>query len=444
MNRHNEADFYMDNGWPTESFSYCSYVFPKGIDPEWGEDYDQFVLVTNALYPYIRLTRKRGQCQSPCGGSSTIGSESSYARLTDEERNEECPKIAWGLAAEFLAHLRYDSNQKDYVALKSQESLYSDYYAKYWEIYKSNHNGLKFSNVSTEQKELAFLIEHLEIIKKLWDKSEPLKEYPVLYGYACSIEKDYVSYLLGKKQTLERKLMPRNNSFSTELKEIYGKPYVKVYFLDDSVAPTAQTIVSALNCVMKANVTESKSMAHPGNTLTVYPKPMVDGKNCEKEVKDALNNLFSNVTVGRMNGHNEAYFKDIERRILDTLDKAEATIIVCVAWFTNPRLRDKLLEKNNEGVDVRVIIFKDGINHTKGIDLTGLRYKEYRGERGGYMHDKFCVIDNVHTISGSYNWTLSAENKNDEDASFQFEDYKFASKFTKRFNEIWKRDGNDK
>ena len=55
------------------------------------------------------------------------------------------------------------------------------------------------------------------------------------------------------------------------------------------------------------------------------------------------------------------------------------------------------------------------------------------------MHEKFCVVDNVHTICGSYNWTLNAENKNDEDATFHLEDYKFASKYSKRFNEIWKR-----
>lgn len=87
-----------------------------------------------------------------------------------------------------------------------------------------------------------------------------------------------------------------------------------------------------------------------------------------------------------------------------------------------------------------LVIYKDGVNHSKGVDLSQLTHKEYRGERGGIMHEKFCVIDNVITISGSYNWTLNAENKNDEDASFRFEDHKFASKYTRRFNEMWNRD----
>ena len=167
---------------------------------------------------------------------------------------------------------------------------------------------------------------------------------------------------------------------------------------------------------------------------------MVDANECEREIDVALNLFFSNVTVGNMQPHNDAYFAGIEKRILDLLDNAISTIIVCVAWFTNPKLRDKLLQKQAEGIDVRVIIYKDGVNHNKGVDLTGLKHKECRSEKGGIMHEKFCVIDNVHTVSGSYNWTMNAENRNDEDAAFQLEDYKFASKFTREFNDKWNKD----
>ena len=59
-----EEDFYKDNGWPTEELSYCHYKFYLS---DGSDDYDQFVLIANALYPYIRLTKKRGNCQSPCG-----------------------------------------------------------------------------------------------------------------------------------------------------------------------------------------------------------------------------------------------------------------------------------------------------------------------------------------------------------------------------------------
>ena len=399
-------------------------------------------MVVNATYPYIRLTKKRGRYHFPCGLSDSPAPESTYAQKPETERDLECPKIAWGIAAVFLANLKYDINQKDYVLLKDQNALFEDYYEKYWNLYKSLHNGLRLSNISNEQKELDFLKEHLDVICRLWEKSEPLKRYTDLYKYASDVEKQYGEFLFSRKQFIENKLMLRNNRFSTEVREVFDNPYIKVYFLNDTIAPSAKNVVEALNSVRMVNITESKSKAHPGKTLTVYPKPMIDARDCEKEVIVGLNLFFSNVVVGNMQPRNDAYFAGIEKQILEVLDKALTTIIVCVAWFTNTKLRDKLIEKQKDGIDVRVIIYKDGVNHSKGVDLSELNHKEYRGERGGIMHEKFCVVDNVHTVCGSYNWTLNAENKNDEDAAFHLEDYKFASKYTKRFNEIWKRDGS--
>lgn len=300
---------------------------------------------------------------------------------------------------------------------------------------------MKYSNVSDDEKELHFLEEHNIIIKQLWNKSSPLKRYSYLYKCAISVEKDYEDFLEARRIEIHKR-MKCNNVFSTEICSMFDKYYVKVYFLDDGVATQARDIVENLNVVKRVNITESKSRAHSGNTLTVYQKPMVTAEQCEKEVVEALNRFFSNDIVGNMQAHSEAKFADIEKHILEYLNMAVATIDVCVAWFTIDELRDKLLEKAKEGVKVRVILYKDGVNHTNGVNLSGLNYKEYRGERGGIMHDKFCVIDNVHTICGSYNWTRNAENKNDEDAAFHREDYKFASEYTRRFNQMWERDGN--
>lgn len=476
---YNEEDFYKDEGWPTEAFCYCDYKFHQGEDPEWGEDYDQFVLVVNAQYPYIRLTKKRGQYQSPCGHMPVVAREGHFAQKSDEEREIECPKIVWGFAAVFISELRYDNQQKDYVALKDREKLIRSYYNKYLQIYLLNHSGLKYLNITEEQKELDFLGEHGRVIKALWEKSYPLKIYTDLYEYAIGAEADYEQFLENRREEIRKRInmktsigggnkegrtiiqngensvyvennagtiiiksdKSQRNSFSTEIRETSGKKYVKVFFLDDTVVAEAKAVVDCLNVVKTVNITPSQSKDHKGNTLTIYPKSMVTAEDCRKEVADVLTQFFSKTSVGTMVIHNEAYFAGIEKRILSALDDAGASIDVCVAWFTNPTLRDKLLEKVGEGIEVRIIIYKDGVNHSKGVDLTGLKHKEYRGERGGILHDKFCVIDNVHTICGSYNWTLNAENKNDEDATFHFEDYKLASTYTRRFNEMWRRDG---
>lgn len=401
-------------------------------------DYDQFILVANAMYPYVRLSKKRGSNQYPCGMSTSPSTTGWFASKTDEERDKICPKIVWGVAAWYISCLRYSEQQRDYVLKKEQTLIFQEYYNRFWSIYKFNHNGLKYSKISIEQKEFNFLSEHGKIERKLWDKSKPLNAYPALYEYAKDAREEYERFLQQRKNQLEESMKP-NNNYSTEICSSPSGPYIRVFFLDDSNALKAKDVVEAVNSVKKVNTGESQSSSHPGHYLIVYLKPMVTAEYSVKEIHEALNLFFSNTTVGKMQKHNEAYFAGIEKRILEALDKAGATIDVCVAWFTNTTLRDKLIEKQNEGIAVRVIRYHDGVNASKGVDLSELDHKEVRGERGGLFHDKFCVIDNVHTICGSYNWTLNAENKNDEDAAFHFEDYKLASIYTRRFNEIWKR-----
>lgn len=443
MDRFKEEEFYSDNGWPPEEYLYCQYAIPiMGDEKSQKSDYDQFALVKNAIYPYIRLTKSRGNCHLPCGLATSPAIDGTFARKTDKERDDMCPKIAWGLAAVFLSCLRYDSAQKDYVLLKPVNELFAEYYNGCLNSYFHQHNGLKYANVSEGMKELNFIEEHRIISLQLWERSFRLKSYSLLYQYAQDVEKKYEDYLFDRKLEIQKR-MNDNDSFGTEICTVFDKPYVKVYFLDDSVAQQAKDVVEALNVVRKVNITESKSQAHPGNTLTVYQKPMVTAQQCEKVVVEALSHFFAKEVVGNMHARNEAKFAEIEKHILEYLDLAVATIDVCVAWFTIDELRDKLLEKAKGGVKVRVIVYRDGVNHTKGVDLTGLNHKEYRGERGGFMHDKFCVIDNVHTICGSYNWTRNAEEKNDEDAAFHREDYLFASEYTKRFNQMWERDGSN-
>lgn len=468
-----EEDFYKEGGWPSEELSYCCYKFYLSDD---SDDYDQFALVVNALYPYIRLTEKRGNCQSPCGHSSVIATDGSFARMSDAERDKECPKIAWGFAAVFISELKYDNLQKDYVALKNKNTLIKSYYDKYLQLYLQNHNGLKYRNISAEQKELDLLVEHESIIRSLWEKSTPLAKYSDLYEYAKSAEEDYEGYLKYRKAEIMNKLkeqdvsnndangagrtiiqngakslyvgynqgtiiigteMYKRNGFSTEIRETFGKPYIKVFFLDDSVATDVKEVVERLNVVRTVNITPSGSKDHPGNTLTVYPKSMVEAKDCKREVVEILNGFFAqSVLADKKPVRNEAYFNGIADKIIKDLDKARVSIHVCIAWFTKQSIADKLVEKYNQGVDVKIIYYDDHINSKFGVDIDGIPFKAVRGSRGGVMHNKYCVIDNQIVITGSYNWSENAENKNDENAAVMY-DYDRASDYTVEFKKMF-------
>ena len=133
----------------------------------------------------------------------------------------------------------------------------------------------------------------------------------------------------------------------------------------------------------------------------------------------------------------EAHFQDIQNSILKELEVARVSIIVVMAWFTNELLSRKLIEKYKEGLDVKVVIYDDGINRRHSVDLAGIPTIRIKSTRGGIMHNKFCVIDNQVVITGSYNWSTNAEFRNDENISI-IRDNKTASDYSVDYRNLTK------
>lgn len=137
-------------------------------------------------------------------------------------------------------------------------------------------------------------------------------------------------------------------------------------------------------------------------------------------LKDGTYSLIGGTIDRTLPVVNEAHFLNIQDKILHALDNAKVSIHIAMAWFTNETLFNKLIEKQTEGIDVKVIIYNDGVNQTHGVDISQFtHHKKIRGARGGLMHNKFCVIDNQVVITGSYNWSNNAEFKNDENITVQ-------------------------
>lgn len=135
---------------------------------------------------------------------------------------------------------------------------------------------------------------------------------------------------------------------------------------------------------------------------------------------------------------NVAHFQNLEKQVIDAIDQSKVSICIAMAWFTNERIKDKLLEKQKTGVDVDIVIYDDGVNKKHGVDLSEFSYTAVKGSRGGIMHNKFCVIDNQTILTGSYNWTNNAETKNDEVVTI-LKDPERASEFTLKFKELKKQ-----
>lgn len=133
---------------------------------------------------------------------------------------------------------------------------------------------------------------------------------------------------------------------------------------------------------------------------------------------------------------NEAHFQDIQNRILKALDDAEVSITLVMAWFTNDTLFQKIIEKQTQGIEIKLAIYDDGINKKHGVDISKIPHvKLKKGQRGGLMHNKFCVIDNQVVLTGSYNWSDNAEFKNDENITIEY-DPKQASKYSVEYRRL--------
>ncbi|HEV7348376.1 phospholipase D-like domain-containing protein [Telluribacter sp.] len=112
----------------------------------------------------------------------------------------------------------------------------------------------------------------------------------------------------------------------------------------------------------------------------------------------------------------QAYFENIQKQIVKELSKADQSIRIVVAWFTDAELFDILCRKLEEGVAIEILLANHRFNKESGLDFN--RFVRLGGsvwfvgdadERAPLMHNKFCIIDEVTLLFGSYNWTRKAQ-----------------------------------
>ena len=103
----------------------------------------------------------------------------------------------------------------------------------------------------------------------------------------------------------------------------------------------------------------------------------------------------------------EALFENIATRLEQELRQAEQSIYIAVAWFTNSRLFNALLDKAKQGITVQLLISNDPINQQSPIDYSGLNIGNSVAYMIGdgkddLMHNKFCIIDEYTDLFMGY------------------------------------------
>lgn len=124
--------------------------------------------------------------------------------------------------------------------------------------------------------------------------------------------------------------------------------------------------------------------------------------------------------------------------IRDEFARARKKVDVCVFTITDDRIRAAMLDAKRRGVAIRVISDNDK-SMDEGSDVEPLRRAgvEVRVDRTeAHMHHKFAVYDGARVLTGSYNWTRSAANYNQENVVVT-PDPVVVERFAHEFERLW-------
>ena len=113
------------------------------------------------------------------------------------------------------------------------------------------------------------------------------------------------------------------------------------------------------------------------------------------------------------------FFENLQDQVIEALNSAKTNVDIAVAWININEYYDifKTLLHNNVSIrlifnnDVKNNRYKDRIDELRTL---GLKCKAIGLNNGGFMHHKFCIVDNSICLFGSFNWTKNAENNSIE------------------------------
>lgn len=126
------------------------------------------------------------------------------------------------------------------------------------------------------------------------------------------------------------------------------------------------------------------------------------------------------------------------RTILAELARARHSADICVFTITDDRIASAVVDTHRRGVAVRIVTDNDK-QYDGGSDIDRLRRAGIAvkvDETEHHMHHKFAVLDGARLLNGSYNWTRSAGQYNEENLVVT-SDSALCRVFARHFQELW-------
>jgi len=107
--------------------------------------------------------------------------------------------------------------------------------------------------------------------------------------------------------------------------------------------------------------------------------------------------------------------EDCSSLIVFWISRANKSIHVMIYSFTQDEIGEALAQAVKRGIDVEIVFEESQLSKYSELERLKEAGAEVYLDGNPYtMHHKVAVIDGVVVITGSYNWSKSAEERNDE------------------------------
>jgi len=126
-----------------------------------------------------------------------------------------------------------------------------------------------------------------------------------------------------------------------------------------------------------------------------------------------------------------------ESQVIYWISRANVSIHILIYSFTLDSIGDALINASNRGVEVQVVFEKSQISTYSEYNRLKTAGIPVRNDTNpDFMHDKVMIVDDAMVLTGSFNWSASAENDNNENLIIINSTY-IASIYATEFQKIW-------
>ncbi|MGY3802631.1 phospholipase D family nuclease [Pigmentibacter ruber] len=120
--------------------------------------------------------------------------------------------------------------------------------------------------------------------------------------------------------------------------------------------------------------------------------------------------------------------------ITKNIAKAKKSLLIQAYSFTSAPIAKSILDAKKRGVEVMIILDKSQFSqkYSSAKFLVNQEIQTWKDDKVAIAHNKVMIIDNLTVITGSFNFTKAAQQKNAENVII-IDDANLAKKYTENW-----------